>query len=210
MASTTGRGSHRSSCARVPSSARPGGTNGSTPPSRKQSGLATRRRSCCIWPSCSRPSGAPSHPSSAAPHTSASSTTRSCSTRLRGATLTSPTTPAASGQARSTRTPRPNRRALTRSTWTRTKRKCSQRRVLVWPTPAARKRSARLVRSSWRRPVGWRRCRNGASSRLRASTWPAGRASASGASTTAPRSPSSSPPQPASMRWGRRSGQRAT
>mmetsp|Transcript_7668 Transcript_7668/g.23178 ORF Transcript_7668/g.23178 Transcript_7668/m.23178 type:complete len:261 (+) Transcript_7668:283-1065(+) len=151
--------------------------------------------------SCPR-SGEQSLQSSVELPLSAWSDTRSFWTRLcamTGKHRTRRTTPASSSPARSTPTPSASPRARIRWTWTRTRRRCFPRRARGWPTPRARRPSARRVRSSWLRPSDWPAFRNGASSRPRASTW--GAAARSRASITTPRSPSSTRRRAASTRW---------
>mmetsp|Transcript_24248 Transcript_24248/g.47037 ORF Transcript_24248/g.47037 Transcript_24248/m.47037 type:complete len:350 (-) Transcript_24248:139-1188(-) len=215
MARTSGRASRLCCLASRPSSARLGGMSGSTPPSKRPSGLARRTRSCCILPRSCQRSGAPSRPSWGGRQPSASTATRSFWTRpcaQRAAPQTRPMTRESCGPARSIRTPRRSLPGRTLWIWMRTRRRCCQRRGRAWPTPRARRPSARPARSSWRRPSGWRRCRRGGSSRQQASTWPRSRRRRSMASTTRQRSPSTTRPRWASTRrtrsrasWRRRS-----
>ncbi|CAN0404660.1 unnamed protein product, partial [Ectocarpus fasciculatus] len=74
-------------------------------------------------------------------------------------------TPGVYVRGRSIPTLRRSRRDPTPSTWMKTRRRCSQRLGLVWPTPGEKRPSVRPGRSSSRKPNAWPLSRNAGNSR---------------------------------------------
>ena len=176
------------SSANLPKTARPGGTSGSTPPSRRPSGLARRKKSCCISLKYSLVNGGQlPRLSVAVQPASALSSMRGYSIEHRERLRRTPTTPAICAPAKSIQTPKLNPADRTPSTWTTTKRSNYRSAELGYKIPRERRPRGKKERSIWKKQGDLHICKRWGSCRQRGLQYIRSSTIKRGQLTTAPR-----------------------